>query len=104
MTPSVVVYDLNFRRPNFCPYEANAPLIVDADAVLTFPVVLQCLKVISGWCLQEIQCLRGVKLREFPLGDLGQSPEPTRALALVQRQGVLALERLDHLRIVLRAA
>ena len=104
MPPSVVVHDFNIRRANFSPYEANAPLIIDADAVLTLPVVFQCLKVIPRWCLQEIQCLRCVELREFPLGDLGQSPEPTWVLALVQRQGVLTLERLDHPRIVLRAA
>ena len=100
----MVVHDLNIGGANFSPDEANARLIIDADAVLTLPVVFQCLKVIPRWCLQEIQCLRGVKLREFPLGDLGQSPETTRVLALIQRQGVLSLERLDHIRLVLRAA
>ena len=60
-------------------------------------------QVIPRWRLQEIQCLRGVKLCEFPLGDLGQCPESTRVLAPIQRQGDLALERLDQVRIVLRA-
>ena len=100
----MVVHDLNIGGANFSPDEADAPLIIDADAVLTLPFVFQRFQVIPWWCLQEIQCLRGVKLREFPLGDLGQSPEPTRVLALIQRQGFLSLERLDHVRMVLRAA
>ena len=99
----MVVHDLNIGGANFSLDEANAPLIIDADAVPALPVVFQRFQVIPQWCLQEIQCLRRVKLREFPLGDLDQSPESTRVLALIQRQGVLALERLDQVQIVLRA-
>ena len=104
MIPSVVVHDLNVRRPDFSPHEADAPLVIDADTVLTLPIIFQRLKVIAWRRLQEGQCLCGVKLRELALGDLGQSSEPARTLALVQRQRVLALERLDHARSVLRAA
>ena len=104
MSPAVIVHDLNICRANFSPYETNPPLIIDADAVLALAVVFQRLQVISGWCLQKCQCLCGIKLRKLSLGDLDQSLEPARALALVQRQGVLALERLDHARSVLRGA
>jgi len=53
---------------------------------------------------QEGKRLRGVKLSEFALGNLGQSLESTRAFALVERLSVFALERLDHAEIVLRGA
>ena len=104
MIPSVIVHDLNVRGPNFSPYEADAPLVVDADAVLTLPVVFQRLQVIPRWRLQEGQCLRRVNLGELALGDVGQSLESTRALSLVEGLSVLALERLDHARSLLRAA
>ena len=90
-TPSVVIHDLNVRRADVGPYEADAPLFVDADAVLTLAVVFQPLQVIPRRRLQESQCLRGVKLGELALGDLGQSLEAARAPTLVQRQSVLHL-------------
>ena len=104
MIPSVVVHDLNVRGPNFSPYEADAPLVIDADAVLTLSVVFQRLQVIPRWRLQEGQCLRRLKLGELTLGNLGQRLESTWALSLVERLSVLALERLDHARSVLRGA
>lgn len=46
----MVVDNLNVRwtRRTRKPLEADAPLIVDADAVLTLPVALQYLKSIAG--------------------------------------------------------
>ena len=64
LTPSLVVHDFNVSRPNLRPHEADAPLIVDADTVLTFPIVLQRFQVIARWRLQESQRLCCVQLRE----------------------------------------
>ena len=100
----MVVHDLNVCGADFSPYEADAPLIVDSYAVLALSIVFQCFQAIAGRCLQEAQCLRRIKLRELALCDLGQRLEPARVLSFIQRLGVLALERLDHARIVLRSA
>jgi hypothetical protein len=45
----VVVHDLNVDRTGRAirPFEADAPLIVDADAVLSFAIALQCFKPVS---------------------------------------------------------
>lgn len=102
MNPSVVVHDLDVRWPDISPYKADTPLVIDADTVLTLPIIFQGLQVISRRRLQESQRLCGVKLCELSLGDVRQRFEPTRTLALVQRQGVLALERLDHASSLLR--
>jgi len=59
LIPSVVVHDLKVCGPNFSQCEADAPLVIDADAVLTLPVVSQRLQVIARCCLQKGQCLRG---------------------------------------------
>ncbi len=104
MIPSVVVNDLNIRGSNFSPDEADAPLIIDADTVLPLPIALQCFQVIARRCLQEGQSLCCVELRQLAFRNLAKGFEATGTLALVQREGVLALERLDHARIVLRAA
>ena len=104
MVPSLLVHDLNVHGADSSPYEADAPLGIDADAVLTLSIVFQRFQVIARWRLQEGQCLCGVKLGKLALGELGQSPEPARTPALVKSLCLLALERLDHARSVLRAA
>jgi hypothetical protein len=79
-------------------------LVVDANTVLAFPIAFQCFQVISGRRLHEFQSLRRIQLREFSLSNGKKRLEPARAFALVQRQGVFALERLDHRISLLRAA
>jgi hypothetical protein len=37
----MVVHDLHALRPNLCPNEAQAVLIIDADRVLANPILLQ---------------------------------------------------------------
>jgi hypothetical protein len=92
----VIVHYLNVSRTNISPNKADSPLIIDANAVLTFTVALQGFKTIAWWCAQKRQRLGGVQLRKLAFGDSGERPEPARALAIVQRQSVFALERLDH--------
>jgi len=92
LIPSVVVHYLDVGGPNFSPYKADAPLVIDSDTVLPLPIVFQRLQVIPRWRFQEGQCLRRVKLGELALGDVGQSLESTRALSLVKRLSVLAPE------------
>lgn len=43
----MVVNNLNFKRITITPNEANTILIVDADAVLTFPITLQGFEMIA---------------------------------------------------------
>jgi hypothetical protein len=100
--PSVVVHYLDIGRPNISPYKAKTPLIIDADAVLTLPVVLKRLQMVSGWRFHERKCLRGIKLGQLTLSNLDQSLEPARAPSFVQSLSVFALEGLDHPSIVLR--
>ncbi|WP_445083048.1 hypothetical protein [Candidatus Nitrotoga sp. BS] len=102
--PSVVVHDLNVGRANISPHEADAPLNIDSNAVLTLSIIFQRFQVIARRRLQKRQCLRRVQLGELTFRNLCQGPEAARALSLVERLGVLALERLDHAMSVLRVA
>jgi len=45
---SVIVDDLDVVRVSVSPPKADAPLIVDADAVLALSITAQCLEP-SGW-------------------------------------------------------
>ena len=104
MIPLVVIHYLDVGWTCLSPYEADSPLIVDANAVLSLPVAFQSFQVISGRSLHEIQRLRSIKLGEFSFRHGEERFEPTRTLALVERQSVFALERPDHARSVLRVA
>ena len=45
----MVIGDLNFMRVAVFPSEADAPLTVDADAVLTLAVASEGLEMVAGW-------------------------------------------------------
>jgi hypothetical protein len=45
----VVIDDLDLEGVAVSPFEAEAPLVVDPQAVLPGPITLQCLQMISWW-------------------------------------------------------
>ena len=104
MIPSVVVHYLDVSRPHLTPLEAEAPLVIDADAVLTLAIALQSLQVVARRSFQEFQRLRSIELSELAHGDADEGLEATRVLALEECKRVFALERLDHAASMLRAA
>ena len=57
---SVVIDNLNIGGAAVGPYEADAALIVDANAVLTHPVTFERLQPITRRRAQKIQCLGGI--------------------------------------------
>ena len=104
MIPLVVIHYLDVDRAHIGPHEADSPLVIDANAVLSFSITFQRFQVVAGRRLHEIQRLGCIQLRQLSLGHGKERFEPARAPALVQRQGVFALERLDHADSVLRVA
>jgi len=56
----VVIDNLNIGRAAIGPDEADAELIVDANAVLTHPVTFERLQPITRRRAQKIQCLGGI--------------------------------------------
>jgi len=92
----VVVNDLNVLRSRRGPAEADAPLVVDADAVLTLAVALERLKSIAGRRTQELKCRRGLELRELSGSHLNDRPEACRFAGFKKLASVAAPEALDH--------
>jgi hypothetical protein len=71
----MVVRDFDIFGTSFGPPEADSPLIVDADRVLTASVTLQRLKTIAGRNAQLGQTRYSVDLAELPQGgvlDIGR--------------------------------
>ncbi len=82
------------------PGEADAPLVVDPDAVLTAPLTLQCLETIAGRGAQVLQRPRAVQVEERAPGlpfDGLQAPD---GHVVEQRLGVPVPEGPDHRLIV----
>jgi hypothetical protein len=66
----VIIDDLNIDRARrtIRPFETNAPLIVDANAVLPLSAALQCLKAISGKERKILERAPRFKLIELEFG------------------------------------
>jgi hypothetical protein len=102
----VVVRDLHIVGIRTLPAKADAPLIVDPDAVLPLPATHELLKVIPRRRPQVIQHVRSVKNEEFPEScplDLGRearcpdAPEyPFRVPILETADHSLILTPPDH--------
>jgi hypothetical protein len=62
----MIIDDLDPFRRAFAPEEADSPLIVDPDIMLTLPVAAQSLKPVSWNCRQVLQFLRVVQHPQLP--------------------------------------
>ena len=86
----MVVGDLHVVGPSLGPREADAVLVVDANAVLTSPRSFEFLKPVS-WRTQEILQLSGrLEIVELSLGDV-----PYRAWATVASGA--AVDVVEHI-------
>ena len=65
----MIVHDLHILGRLTPPYEADPPLVIDANAVLASTVPLQGLKTIAGRSGQVANLLRVVQLPKLTLDD-----------------------------------
>ena len=61
----MVIHNLRVGSTFVRPHEAQPPLVIDADAVLAFPVSSQHFQTVAGRAAQKIQCLRCIQLGQF---------------------------------------
>jgi hypothetical protein len=96
VTPSVIVDDLHIGGPLCRPDEADAPLLIDAYAVLSLPITLQRFEAVARRHLQIVKNCRSVQLRKLAKGRPFDVHPTLHALSLEEGLGVLALEALDR--------
>ena len=93
----VVVDDLYVEGISGAPDEADAPLIVDADAVLASTIALERFEPIAGRNAQVGEGVGRIEDDEFPKGDaLKAGGQTTRAATLKERFRVGVAEGADH--------
>ena len=68
-TSSGVVHDLDVDGSGIGPDEADPPLLVDPDAVLSCSVSAECFQAIAGRYAQVVERFRGVQHDQLPQGD-----------------------------------
>ena len=92
----MIVNDLDFVGASSTPYEANAPLIVDAEAVLPLPVPFQALQAVSRQRRQRSDIRCGVEDVQFAKRRALDRLESTNRLPLKEALGIRAAEGPDH--------
>ena len=94
------VHNLDLVRIAVRPVEANAPLIVDPNAVLASAIALQPLQPISRWHAEILKPLRRIddhQLAEHCAEEIGR--KATDPLPREKSLRVPVTEALDHLEI-----
>jgi len=94
--PSVIVDDLDFEGLRLPPDEADPPLVVDSDAVLSAPPSFQGLQTISGWDSEVLEGSRSVQQQELAPRHAFESSEPRHVFVVKEVLRVLPAERTDH--------
>jgi hypothetical protein len=93
----VVINDLDLQRITVLPDEADSPLIVDSNAVLSRSITLQPLKPVRWWNPQRIQTAGGRENFELSRSQALKIPrQPSREPAVKDPLGLSTLEGLDH--------
>ena len=91
----MIIHNLNVPRSLCCPNEAEAPLIVDADAMLPGTIALERLESVSWWYPHEVQSRCCIQLSELAARNRFNFHEAGNAASKMQGLRIAALERLD---------
>jgi hypothetical protein len=92
----MVINNLDRMSAAILPDEADAPLIVDSDAVLTSPVSFQTLKSVARGNIQTVQRDSGVEQLQLDPRRLRDGFEPLHADVVEELFSIFAAETDDH--------
>jgi hypothetical protein len=93
----MVINNFHFVKLSISPYEADAILLVDPNAVLSFSAATQKLKVISRRHAQIVQIRRVVQVLQLSQGNALDGRRDAAAFPrLIQFPGVCVPEAGDH--------
>ncbi len=95
----MIVDDLNLVRITILPSKADAPLVIDSDAVLAGAITFQLLQAISRRHPKILEGFGGIDQDEFAQHRPLEIPRiPANSFAPKQARGVPITEALNHLR------
>jgi hypothetical protein len=93
----VVIHNFYIVSIAITPDKADAPLVVDADAVLPFPIAFHCFQAIARRRPQIAKVSGNIQLAQLSLGHPFESPKTLDSLPAVKLFGLPRPEGLDHL-------
>jgi hypothetical protein len=96
----VIIYNFHVIGISFVPGKADAPLIVNSDAVLSFSVPSQLFKPVTGRHPQALQRNGSVQHLQFDPRRPGNGTEFFYADIVKKLFRVFALEGSDHISMV----
>src|ERR1019366_4946360 len=94
--PLVIVHDLNFVSIALAPNEAQTPLVVNANAVLSLSAAMQSFQAISGGRCPIAQFGGAIQLPKLAPRDVLDRLKAAARLPAGKSLGFRAAERLDH--------
>jgi hypothetical protein len=92
----MVINDLDVFGTCPCPAEADAPLVVDPDAVLALPIAAKHLESVSGRHTQVVEAGGNLELAQLAASHCRDILESSHPLAARQAGGVGTPECPDH--------
>lgn len=88
----MIVNNFDIARAIRAPHKADAPLLIDANAVLAFAVPRQSLEMVAWGRLQKLQSRGSCQLCQFPFSHIFDVSEPSGLSSFKQGPGVYAPE------------
>ena len=95
----MVVHDFNVVSITVAPREADAPLVVDPNAVGPGPVAFQHLQLVPRWHSQILQPLGPMQEEKLAARNALERLEPPDGAILKKRDRVGVLERPDQVTV-----
>lgn len=92
----MVVHYLYIFSARFRPTKTDAPLIIDADTMLTGSIATESLKAIAGWHAQIVQAAGDLELPELAPCYAGDVDQALDAAAPGESLGFGRLERFNQ--------
>jgi hypothetical protein len=80
----MVIGDLHIKGIAFLPLEADPPLIIDPDAVLSFPIPFKCFQAVTGRLRQILERPHAVQIQKLPPGLPLNGLKPTYGQVIEQ--------------------
>jgi hypothetical protein len=92
----MIIHDLNVIGVPVSPNKADTPLIVDPNAVLPFPVSVECFEAVPRRRRQVAQLSRNIQLAKFSLGHSLNAAKSLHPLPGMEPLRLLRPKGFDH--------
>jgi hypothetical protein len=92
----MIIDDFNVFSAGFRPAEADAPLPIDSDAVLSGSISLERFQPIAGRHVQIVEICGNFKLSQFPARDCGHPRKSLDAVSFRKSLSVGARKGSNH--------